>query len=175
MTISGIEIIRQLVREKWTASFVLPNYTPPKWFECDVFEVTKAGYFHEYEVKVSRADFKADATKERMGWQVVGRSLARVSVTKKHDLLAERSTLGPSRFTFVVPEGLVGLHEVPEWAGLMVARRARYGLTLVPAKKAPRLHEQTFDLRQTERTCYYRFHRAVAKYEDTYQADGSGI
>lgn len=42
---------------------VMPNYTPKKWFECDVMAVTKAGYLEEYEIKLSASDFKADAKK----------------------------------------------------------------------------------------------------------------
>lgn len=46
-------------------SFVIPNYTPSGWFESDIFELTKSGYFREYEIKMSLSDFRADAVKAR--------------------------------------------------------------------------------------------------------------
>lgn len=178
MEIRGSEIVRQLVREKWAASFVIPSFTPDGWWENDVFEVTKARYWHEYEVKTSRSDFLADSRKRKVeSWSVVERRLVPNEGPTKHEMLAGRSERGPSRFTFVVPDGMLGVHEVPEWAGLIVARKSNNGrwLSLITAKPAPRLHKLAFDLKGVWPTCYYRFHRAVAKFEDSYQAEGSGI
>ena len=42
----------------------MPNYTPRDWWECDVFCVSKAGYFTEYEIKLTAQDFRADAQKQ---------------------------------------------------------------------------------------------------------------
>ena len=61
-------IQKTLMRERFRRSFVLPNYTPHAWWESDVFEITAAGYFVEYEVKISVSDFKADAKKRDDGW-----------------------------------------------------------------------------------------------------------
>jgi hypothetical protein len=153
---------------------VLPNYTPPKWFENDVFEVTRAGYWHEYEVKVSRSDFFADFAKCKWLWDECGSLFGKEKATK-HTLLSSHAEFGPSRFTFVVAEGIVELDEVPEWAGLMIVKPARYGVNIRQVKKAPRLHGLKHDMQHTKMTCYYRYHNAVTKYEDVYQEQGSGI
>ena len=42
---------------------VLPRITPEGWWECDMFSTTKAGFWTEHEIKVSKADFKNDFTK----------------------------------------------------------------------------------------------------------------
>ena len=54
------DIQRRLLFDLYRTSTVIPNYTPRRWWECDVWEITKAGYFREYEIKVSRADLLGD-------------------------------------------------------------------------------------------------------------------
>ena len=44
-------------------TLILPNFTPRKWHECDLFSITTSLYFHEIEVKVSVSDFYADKAK----------------------------------------------------------------------------------------------------------------
>lgn len=127
-----------LMRGIYRRHFVLPNYTPAGWYECDVFEITKAGYFREYEVKLTRADFKADAEKRHNGW--------RAALTTKHEAMGDPR--GPSQFWFVTPKGLVTLDDVPAWAGLIILIdrgtdrpwHNRFGPLQV--KAAPKLHRQ---------------------------------
>lgn len=174
------DLIRGVMRDRWRRNFVLPNYTPAGWWECDVFELTDAGYWREYEVKTSVADFRRDAGKVRS--KVVsekipddertGRKTHRlVSHTlNKHDLLAERSPKGPSAFWFVVPSGLIQAAEVPEWAGLIWVNdrgpkhRLRWRFTCDEVKKAPRLHKEKCPAKVVESarsTCYWRMHGAM--------------
>ena len=158
-------------------SFCLPNYAPAGWWECDVFEVTDAGYWHEFEVKVSRADFLADARKTKWGpW--VSQKDRRESVSK-HELLAQRAKTGPSRFTFVTPAGLIPIEDVPEWAGLIEASRLKngYSLYLKTVRPAPRLHSEKFGdrLLAARATSYYRFHRATVRYGSIEVCNGEGI
>jgi hypothetical protein len=70
-------------------------------WECDVLAVTKFGYAVEYELKISRSDFKADFKKP------------------KHKLFNKGQGGMISKFWFVVPQGLVKKSEVPAYAGLM--------------------------------------------------------
>lgn len=90
---------------------VYPNIYLGRW-EADILEVTKAGYIYEYEVKVSRRDFKIDAEKAERHWYGTGR--------KKYDVLRRGERV--NYFSFIVPEGLIQPEEVPEWAGLIYAR-----------------------------------------------------
>ena len=137
----------------------MPRYTPKDWFECDLFELTAAGYTVEYEIKISRSDFRADAAKElrRYNW-----ATGTHDVKHKHTKLAD-GTCFPNRFYYAVPEGLIKLEEVPAWAGLIEFRPNRKVNPTVAqdkvVKSAPRLHERKADpALRTElyRTAYYR-------------------
>lgn len=176
------DLIRAVMRDRWRRNFVLPNYTPAGWWECDVFELTEAGYWREYEVKVSRADFRRDVekAKEKFEKRVVDPAdrkhaydtvrFVKVKDRVKHELLAERSPKGPSEFWFVVPVGLIDLAEVPEWAGLLevtdrgAKHRSRWRYVATVAKKAPRLHKEKCPekvVQHARGTCYWRMHGAL--------------
>jgi hypothetical protein len=65
--LSANQIITWFMRERMhtnQSSKLFPNTYLGNW-EADVFEVTKSGYLYEYEVKITRADFKKDAEKCR--------------------------------------------------------------------------------------------------------------
>lgn len=149
-----------LMRERHRRNFVLPNYTPRKWWECDVFELTDAGYFREYEVKLTISDFKADAKKQDTLWSH-GERVTR----NKHQLMGQ--PIGPRQFWYVAPEGLLTPDQVPEWAGLITIHDARPRHSLYwryaeqLEKRAPVLHQQVCDPKikaHAESVCYYRLH-----------------
>lgn len=153
------DITHAILRDRWRRNFCLPRFRPAGWWECDVFELTEAGYWREYEIKTSRADFRKDAEKER-----VRRSVVR----NKHDLLAAGDTAGPCQFWFVCPAGLIPVVEVPEWSGLIEVtdagkgqRRWRFRDVLV--KPAPRLHGERCRpavAAKARESCYWRLHAA---------------
>lgn len=179
-------IIRHLARELWFKNFVLPNYTPPGWWECDLFVITNSGYFTEYEVKVSRADFFADTHKARdlpittEQWLKLRRSQEAAKATglpvperpveRKHHLLYQGDIRGPAKFWYVVPDGLIQADECPHWAGLIFVKdragnefRSAAWLSFTRQRAAPFIHrvKGATALRPTAlETCYYRFHRA---------------
>lgn len=155
------QIQREIIESRWRTSTTVPNYTPKNWFECDVFEVTKSGYFREYEVKISRADFFADAEKFKRQWKDLTSS---EEITKsKHNELARGALEGPSEFYFVTPINIVQLSDIPSWSGWIVAEdspRRRQRVNIVTVKKAPRLHKVKInpEIEQHARgVCYYRF------------------
>lgn len=122
--------------------FICPGYTPINWYECDVFALTRAGCFVEHEVKLTRADFRKDATKGTDRAKFIsdpggGQLYERRS---KHERLAARDKNGPVRFWYVVPDGLIDPSEVPEWAGLKYARMDKRGVRVYAVKNAPTLH-----------------------------------
>lgn len=153
-----------IMRERLRRNFVLPNYTPAKWWECDVFELTEAGFFREYEIKLTLGDFKADAKKcdlFRTGCYPNMQEHRRV----KHDLMGQ--PCGPRQFWYVAPEGLLVPEQVPEWAGLIAIHDARpthnlyWRYTEQLLKKAPILHQHGCDPKikaHAESVCYYRLH-----------------
>lgn len=116
-------------------------------WECDMIKVTKAGFFTEYEIKVSRADFKKDFNKRRRVHfpPEAGSAKWRSEERLKHEDYASTAEISkgvpkPKFFYFVTPKGLVKLDEVPEHAGLM-----EFGETGWPeiVKKAPQLKKPT--------------------------------
>lgn len=152
------DIQRAIIRERYARNTTLPNYTPRNWFECDVFEVTAAGYFVEYEVKISKSDFRADAEKAK-GFDAF-------NLERKHDLLSVSDMRGPSRFYFVTPENLIAEQELPPWAGLIIAHQGSRNVYLHTRRPAPQLHrikleDERFQSAMT--TCYWRFLRLYLK------------
>lgn len=176
---SAREIIQSLISTRLRAAFCVPNFTPANWWECDVFEITKAGYFREYEVKLSRADFFADAKKEQRkpgaGRWVEGgdgqRARYVTEMENKHALLGAADPRGPVQFWFVTPPGLLTLADLPAWAGLIEVTDRGAGFTFGrfaehEVKAAPRLHRTKIDdaiRRHALTACYYRMHDLLTR------------
>lgn len=135
----------------------MPNFTPCGWFECDLWEVTKNGYGVEYEVKVSRSDFKADFAKQ--SWvRVDGRRQPRV----KHHDLRDRQPHAPSRYFFVCPAGLLTPEEMPAWTGLIEIHKSDRGYVSERlAKAAPKLHSVKVEPPVIERARLNAYHRYI--------------
>lgn len=96
---------------------LIPNFYFER-FEMDLFKLNDGGMVTEYEIKISRSDFKNDFTK---CFEVYDKAAAdwRTPVKKlKHEELAA-GRLKVNRFWFVVPAGLIELKEVPKHAGLL--------------------------------------------------------
>lgn len=133
---------------------VIPRYTPAKWWECDVWRLTKSRFTEEYEIKLSVADFKADARKAKdlWNWNEVEKKYDR-SASHKHQQLSNGE--GPNRFWYVAPEG-IGIDEVPEWAGLIHFTKGGH---LMTEKDAPKMHTRKWEgnLESIFRTFYWRF------------------
>lgn len=129
-----VDKLSQHLLSSSTTRYLLNNlYVFSNCWESDYLSLTNSGYFYEGEVKISKSDFKADFKKEQ-----------------KH-LILENSfknektdnSLCPHYFFYAVPEGLVTIDEVPEYAGLV------YMTDFYPyyqwVKKAPLLHKVKYD------------------------------
>lgn len=139
-----------------------PNYTPPRWFECDLWAVTKAGFAVEFEVKVSVADFRADAKKgpderERQRYDLAKpERQANWEIRTKHQRLAAQDPRGPSRFFFVTPPGLLDGQPIPPWAGwITISDRLRP--TVI--RDAPKLHRTKAEPKTIEHCRSVFYHR----------------
>lgn len=97
----------------------------------DVLSVNGKGMLIEYEIKISRSDFKRDEKKNK-GFSFTDP----VMLKNQHNL-----TRIPNQFYYVVPDGLVKLEEIPDWAGLMYV----VGDKLILQKKAPVIHTKKHD------------------------------
>ncbi len=152
------DIQRAILIDRWRRSFVMPNWCPPKWWECDVFELTQAGMFVEYEIKLSKSDFKADAAKSNRRYEGTWPDWQEI-IEFKHTLLEQRDPRGPSRFFFVTPINLLKPADLPSWAGLIEAHHDGYRARTRLITPAPKLHKvKAPDHRaRAEATCYYRY------------------
>jgi len=93
--------------------------------EVDVLSILKSGYLAEYEVKISRSDFKADAKKGK--W-------------KFFDLKIETGI--PNYFYYACPTGLIKENEIQGFAGLIYINKD--GCEVI--KKAKILHRYKHNL-----------------------------
>ena len=101
--------------------------------ECDVLSISKADYIYEYEIKISKSDFKADFKKP------------------KHKLITEKKFVNETAkwpyyssnyFYFVTPENLISIEEIPEYAGLIYMKIGNKDAIIYETiKKAPLLHK----------------------------------
>ncbi len=140
-------------------SLIVPNYTPRHWFECDVFSVTKGGFFHEHEIKLTAADFAADANKFKP--QTLKQKRDGDPHVKKHDLLMDRHGNGQVCFWFVVTEELASV-QIPGWSGLKVIRDHGHFIKTAIVHPAPRLHDNKvlpLVVDHAKGVCYWRFWR----------------
>jgi len=156
------DIARSIMRDRYRRNFCLPNYTPRRWWECDVFELTTAGYFREYEIKLTRSDFAVDAKKRRSLWNRGEQNV----VEEKHALLAAADPRGPTRFWYVTPAGLIAPAELPAWAGLIEVEPPRehpywWRLRRREIVRAPTLHREKLPEAKAEHArsvLYWRLH-----------------
>jgi hypothetical protein len=137
---------------------IVPNSCVFGW-EADVITVNKTGFISEYEIKVSRSDFKADAKKERARILVDPNDTTWFGKTITHKR--------PNYFYYAVPEGLITPEEVPDYAGLLyvhkhVKRYALYYGTVTEVKAAKRIHRDKIEdeqRRQLARALTVRYWR----------------
>jgi len=87
------------------------HVTISKLSECDVISVSKSDYIYEYEIKISRSDYKKDFIKEKHS-QMIKENHTKI-------IKGEMMYLSPNYFNFITPKGLISLEEVPEYAGLI--------------------------------------------------------
>lgn len=93
-------------------------------WECDLIRITSAFCWSEYELKMTRSDYLRDFNKTLcVGHERDGGRWKRV-VVAKHELLAgnvndERIENRPKNFSFVMPEGMVDVQEIPEYCGVI--------------------------------------------------------
>lgn len=146
------------------ACLVIPRFTPLRWHECDVLVVMKGSrYWHEYEIKLSIEDFRADRRKVRKH-QALEWSGSLVEAQRRFG-----RGVGPNRFWYVVPEDIAErvASELPPWAGLAVLRLTTHGTAWLDRRvKAPLRHSEPVDQRvldQAHGVMIYRMWAALTR------------
>jgi len=90
-------------------SHITPNVHLFGW-ESDIIALTGAGYVVEYEIKISRGDYRRDREKKRH------------RILLSHVKTADggmRSAKFPCRFFYACPPGLISEDSLPPYAGLV--------------------------------------------------------
>lgn len=107
--------------------------------ECDVISISKSNYIYEHEVKISRSDFKADFKKEKHKLMTERKSIKERLIKENNQMVRDIWYLTSNYFYFVVPDGLISIEEIPEYAGLIyVSENLEFNII----KKAPLIHKE---------------------------------
>lgn len=134
---------------------IAPNVYLYEW-ESDMFSVTKAGYAHEYEIKISLSDFRADLDKTaRHEILTTGTSAVRLNVYEQrcyelykdfkphwiHQRIEDlkKPQARPNYFWYVCPWEVIPVDQVPPYAGLVWLHTHGHFETM---KDAPQLHKE---------------------------------
>jgi len=155
-------------------SLMVPNCYTSFDNEADLFAIRKSGFCDEFEVKVTRSDFLADA-KKRVSCRVLSQQESiewyhnpegvRPDTKAKHDALQD-GDLDANYFWYVVKEGICKPEEVPGFAGLIVVKD---GCSLSVVQMPTRLHSRKLDMEKRfnyARKAGYRFWRLFLAEEE---------
>lgn len=114
--------------------------------ESDLLRIMKNGWVVEYEIKLSRSDFRADFRRKGKHKYMAERVVEPASYWYKNNHnhrtaqspeVAKSWTI-PNRFVFVCPEGLLTVEDMPEYAGLYYVK----GMQVRKVKSPPLLHRE---------------------------------
>lgn len=150
--------MRKKIEKKWTAKdierqlyhicmiknhkFMINNIYLFRGWESDFISVTKADYIFEYEIKVTRSDYRNDFNKIDRHDSLENGECKPSSWDLRHGKLNQNGKVNkdrPNRFYFVCPEDLIKVDEIPDYAGLLYTTGYYYGNI---AKQAPLLHKE---------------------------------
>jgi len=119
-------------------------------WESDYLAITKSDYVYEIEIKISRADYFNDFKHKG----------------QKHLILEEKcaSSNAPNYFYYAVPEELITIEEVPEYAGLIYVN-SWGGIRIV--KQAPKIIKESLNLDNLNLT--NKFYYSYINWRDKYE------
>jgi hypothetical protein len=168
------EFSEQSIQKRLSHFFASKKYDVDGLFvfswESDKLLWTKAGYIYEFEIKISRADYRNDFKHKGEKHLILSSTIARErqqaiqqdlfeQKKKEHPYWSdndiqrvygdtERIIKGrkmPNYFYYAVPEGMIQPEEVPPYAGLVwMAKEYRYCGGIIIKKKAPMLHKTKY-------------------------------
>ena len=136
-------------------TLVLPNVTTLFPWEADLISVTRAGLTHEYEIKLTAADYRRDAAK----W--------------KHKLMRGATDLGPCYFWYATHGFEI---EPPENAGWLRVECVDGAWRVVEAKAAARLYGRRADDRHWKWEDFARLLSfRITNHYKRFFVDGGGV
>lgn len=119
-------------------------------WESDFLILRKNGYCAEYEIKISKSDFKADFKKlQKHSILETGKYIQkrkrflkynekRLPIYKYWEEEKEYK-LRPNKFFYVVPKGLITIEDIPKYTGLIYINEDK---TIQVIKEAPFTHKE---------------------------------
>lgn len=120
------DIAEALRLKFFSHKYLINNAFIYEW-ESDFFSITELDYAFEFEIKVTKGDFKDDFNKK-----------------EKHVLLESADPSGfyrkPNKFFYATPKNLLATSEVPSYAGLIEINPVDRVANIV--KDAPYLHKE---------------------------------
>ena len=154
--ISSKDIIYSLSLKYVNHKYLINNAYIFDW-ESDFFSLSDAGYVYEFEIKVSKSDFKDDFNKK-----------------DKHVLLESNDTENcykkPNKFWYAVPKGLLTSHVIPAYAGLIEIDDRNTPANII--KEAPFLHKELLFPRYQKKLLdkfYWRYRDLLYRNMDEYE------
>lgn len=168
------ELTEQSIQKRLNHFFASHKYKADGLYvfswESDKLIWTKAGYIYEFEIKISRSDFKNDFKHKHEKHIILASTIAPEKAREvqlslfeekkkqfshwsdediRRDCDMERIVKGkkmPNYFYYAVPEGMIEPDEVPPYAGLIyIKREYRYvAQSYIIVREAPRLHSTKY-------------------------------
>ena len=151
-----------------TKKYVLENLYVFGW-ESDKLIETRSGLIYEFEIKVSKADFKNDFKNKEDKHKVL-------KSPKYAHLFEEyfpiRTDKKPNYFYYAVPDGMITVDEVPEYAGLVYITPddGDYHYSYINVvKTAPKLHSTKYT--DDELKLGEKFYYNMLSWKDKYRQE----
>lgn len=148
-----------------TLKYVIENLYVFKW-ESDKLIETRSGLIYEYEIKVSKSDYKNDFKNKKDKHVILEGKEERIPSYEEHkerfkyygsDISDEyyrtENFKKPNYFYYAVPEGMIDASEVPSYAGLIYVlpegkHETKDGMWcsngIYTVKQAPKLHNAKY-------------------------------
>jgi hypothetical protein len=123
---------------------VCTNFKGAGYAECDLISISGSDYIYEFEVKISRGDFKKDAEKH-FKHKYLNESY-QTKVQKKRR--TKKVSKVPNYFSYVCPTDMIKEEEIPLYAGLIYVDE---DLNFTVIKKAPKVHSDKADMKLIKR------------------------
>ncbi len=123
---------------------IVPNVFIYRW-ESDLLSVTRSGYVHEYEMKRSRSDFKAEKNKTWRLYDMSGeanKELVRIKARYPDWAASFTRHATPTYFWYVCPPDLIQISDLRDHEGLIYVHDMEriYGAVTV-VREARRRHK----------------------------------
>lgn len=145
------QVLRKYFLAESTKKYDLFNLFIYQW-ESDYIAITRSDIVYECEVKISRQDFLNDSNKKNKHLIIEG------NVNDDSDR--------PNFFYYAVPDGLIKVDEVPDYAGLIYVNPEYINIV----KQAPKQHGGKFDYER--HNLMDKLYYNLNNYRDLYKESG---